>query len=199
MYGLTIWSAAIPYQDGSCPDLEKFMPFFDWYSRDTDIGASRGRGLPSGGKSCRDNFLSREIIAAFHDSAIQRQLALDGYRIGPTDWQREPFPFKPFPRPGPATDRWFQYRRWYHSAERAAMRRLYLESRFSVGMGWLRSWTWQQVRVTITLFLVLFFVRTVVDTPCTRNVHYLIVVPCDLHCYQFFSRQPFPYPSLAPS
>ena len=158
MYGLTLWSTALPYVEGSSPELERFIPFFDWYSHDPDPAmiamgkrfpkkrASVGDTslIPSGGKRCRDNFLSRELIAAFNDSAVLRQLEADGFRVAPTDWQREPFPEKPFPRPGPATDRWFQYRAWYQSPSRAAMRRLFLETKFSAAMGYLQNWTWGQ-------------------------------------------------------
>ena len=63
MFAMTVWSAAVPYTDGSCPSVERFYAFVEWYSDPT---------VMSLGWLTRTKFLSGEMVAASLDSAVLR-------------------------------------------------------------------------------------------------------------------------------
>jgi hypothetical protein len=140
MFGLSVWSTSVVYVDGSCPSAERYFPFIDWYTDTTPF---------SSGELARLQFLSSEMVAASKDSAVMRRFLSDGFiPLKATDCQLEPRYGRPFPGPGPATDRWFKFREFYYSQPCIATRRLFLEHRVAEASLWLQCWafhTWEQL------------------------------------------------------
>ena len=153
MFALSVWSPSVVYVDGMCPAAERFFPFIEWYSNKTPF---------SSGELTRLQFLSSELVAASRDSAVQRRFESDGYfPLKSTDHQLEPRQGRPFPGPGPATDRWFSFRNFYYSGPAVATRRLFLEQRAAEAAMWLQCWaygTWEAMYRCVTLLLALFVV-----------------------------------------
>ena len=86
MFVLAVWNPHERYVEGTCPSLERFFPFLDWYTGVDERGMERSINHPDTGSlwgvgsAARAIYLSSEVVCASSDLAVKRWFETDGYR-----------------------------------------------------------------------------------------------------------------------